>query len=80
MQTKLTLRLDSRLIRQAKSYARKSGKSVSEIVADFFTRLHQPDVTDAEELSPSVQSLLGALRGGRVSEDDYRRYQADKHR
>jgi predicted HicB family RNase H-like nuclease len=28
VQTKLTLRLDERLVRRAKAYARKSGKSV----------------------------------------------------
>ena len=78
MQTKLTLRLDRRLIRQAKAYARRTGKSVSAIVADFFMRLKDDDV--AEELSPPVRSLVGALKPGRVSEEDYRRYLVDKHR
>jgi len=76
--TKLTLRLDARLIRQAKSYARRQGKSVSAIVADYFHRLAGPDT--AEELSPPVRSLVGALKPGRVAEEDYRRYLTDKHR
>ena len=37
MQTKLTLRLEDQLIEQAKSYAAHAGKSVSQIVSDYFT-------------------------------------------
>jgi len=80
MQTKLTLRLDSRLIRRAKSYARRTGKSVSGIVADFFSRLEGGDAPAVEELSPPVRSLVGALKGGRVAEEDYREYLVEKHR
>ena len=80
MQTKLTLRLDERLIRRAKAYARRTGKSVSAIVADFFTRLSDERVAAGERLSPPVRSLVGVLRPGRVSEDDYGRYLEDKHR
>ena len=83
MQTKLTLRLEQRLIRRAKAYARRTGKSVSELVADFFGRLEAP----AEEApprvaaqSPAVQSLVGALAGARVEESDYRAHLAEKHR
>jgi predicted HicB family RNase H-like nuclease len=39
METKLTLRLDEKLIGRAKSYARKSRKSVSQLVADYFSVL-----------------------------------------
>lgn len=39
MQTKLTLRLDAALIRQAKAYAERDGRSVSELVASYFSRL-----------------------------------------
>ena len=83
MQTKLTLRLEQRLIRRAKAYARRTGKSVSELVADFFGRLEAP----AEEApprvtaqSPAVQSLVGALAGTRVDASDYRAHLAEKHR
>ncbi len=78
MQTKLTLRLDDRLIRRAKAYARRTGKSVSQVVGDFFARLDDEAVP--EDLSPVVRSLAGALRGGRVSEEDYRRYLVEKHK
>ena len=80
MQTKLTLRVDDRLVRQAKAYALRRGKSVSGIVADYFTRLNGKPALKNETLSPVVRSLSGALAGKRVSEDDYRRFLREKHR
>lgn len=79
MQTKLTLRLDERLVRRAKAYARQSGKSVSSMVADFFALLRPVEDNDAEaELTLTVRSLLGALDGASPFED-YRRYLDEKH-
>jgi Family of unknown function (DUF6364) len=83
MQTKLTLRLEQRLIRRAKAYARRAGKSVSELVADFFGRLDAPPEEPAPRVvaqSPAVQSLVGALAGARMDETDYRAHLAEKHR
>lgn len=80
MQTKLTLRLEDKLIRRAKLYAQRSGKSLSEVVADLFSRLHTPEQQEAAELSPLVRSLAGALAGHKLSRDDYRKYLRDKHR
>jgi len=83
MQTKLTLRLEQRLIRRAKAYARRAGKSVSELVADFFGRLEAPaegTTTGVVAQSPAVQSLVGALSGARLDEADYRAHLAEKHR
>jgi len=83
MQTKLTLRLEQRLIRRAKAYARRTGKSVSELVADFFGRLDAPRgevAAPVEAQSPAVRSLVGALAGARLDEADYRTHLAEKHR
>ncbi len=80
MQTKLTLRLDDELIRQAKVYAGRSGKSVSQIVADFFALLGEPVATGEEELTPKVRSLLGALGNNPLSENDYYQYLEEKYR
>lgn len=80
MQTKLTLRLDDRLIKLAKRYASRKGKSVSRMVADYFALLESPPAGRGEELSPTVQSLRGVLRGARVDRDDYRRYVEGKYR
>lgn len=83
LQTKLTLRLEQRLIRRAKAYARRTGKSVSELVADFFGRLEAPAEggrTDVVAQSPAVQSLVGALAATPIDEADYRAHQVEKHR
>ena len=83
MQTKLTLRLEQRLIRRAKAYARRAGKSVSELVADFFGRLEAPaeaPPTEVQALSPAVRSLVGALAGAGLDEADYRAHLVEKHR
>ncbi len=80
MHTKLTLRLRRQLIRRAKAYARRSGKSVSEIVADFFAHLEADDAPRPDTLSPPVRSLVGALAGKHATEEDYRRHLAAKHR
>src|SRR2546422_429485 len=82
MQTKLTLRLGQRLIRRAKAYARRTGKSVSELVADFFGRLETPAEGSTPEVvaqSPAVQSLVGALAGAELDEADYRAHLVEKH-
>ncbi|MCZ6623168.1 MAG: DUF6364 family protein [Deltaproteobacteria bacterium] len=70
MQTKLTLRLDDDLVRRAKAYARRSGKSVSSLVADFFSLLGQRKGGRMDTLTPRVRSLLGALGDESLSEHD----------
>jgi uncharacterized protein DUF6364 len=81
VQTKLTLRMDDDLVRKAKEYARRSGKSVSTLVADFFGLLGQRKERDRVGLSPTVRSLLGALGDGTGNpEREYRRHLAKKHR
>ena len=80
MNTKLTLRLDDELIRAAKRYAGKSGKSVSKLVADYFALIEADTAPADAELTPRVRALLGALSGSAVDEQDYRRHLEDKHR
>ncbi len=81
MHTKLTLRIDAALVHRAKSFAKKTGKSVSRIVADYFTVLERPPQRDKTLLlSPLVRSLKGSLRKARVDEKDYRRYLEKKYR
>lgn len=80
MRTKLTLRLDDELVRKAKTYARRSGKSVSSLVGDFFALLGRRSGSKNNELTPTVRSLLGALEGKPLNEHDYRRHLEEKHR
>lgn len=78
MQTKLTLRLEADLVRRAKAYARRTGKSVSRLVADYFAHLARRGGEPEAPLPPPVRSLLGAL--SEVDEQDYRRHLESKHR
>lgn len=79
MHTKLTLRLDAALIRRAKAYAKRTGKSVSAVVADYFAALDAGE-GQAPVLGPKVQSLFGVVRERPVDETAYRRHLERKHR
>jgi len=79
METKLTLRIDEKLINRAKIYARKSGKSVSQLVADFFGMLGSGAEKKSFEMTPKVKSLRGAFRGADFNIDSYRRHLEDKY-
>ena len=79
MQTKLTLRIDDKLINRAKSYARKNGKSVSQIVARYFSVLDENPINEKSELTPLVRSLKGSLKGAKVGKEDYHKYLEEKY-
>lgn len=77
MNTKLTLRLDESLIASAKKHSAESGRSISQLVADFFALM---DARGAGvEATPRVRSLRGVLKGSGLDESDYRRHLEDKH-
>ena len=77
MQTKLTLRLEGQLIGRAKAHAKKRGKSVSQMVADYFALLDRDDRPDT--LAPLTRSLYGSLGGAAVDDDTYREHLEKKH-
>ena len=78
MHTKLTLRMDETLVRRAKAEASRRGKSVSQMVGEFVDALGSPK-RDKQELPPITASLVGVLKGHRVSESDYKRHLREKH-
>ncbi|HGG59437.1 MAG TPA: antitoxin [Gammaproteobacteria bacterium] len=77
MQTKLTLRLEDELIQQAKSYARKHGKSLSQVVADYFGVLTEPHTKNAPP--PITRSLIGVIESSDVDVEDYKRHLEEKY-
>ena len=81
MQTKLTLRLEDRLIIQAKRYAEASGKSLSQLVSNYFVGLHKPSQEKMDEsLPPLTRALKGILKTtNNISEKDYDKYREDKY-
>lgn len=79
MQTNLTLRLDQELIKRAKQFAKTNGKSVSQLVADYFSILDAEHQEFEQQIPPVVKSLKGAFRGKEVSIEDYHRYLEEKY-
>jgi len=78
MNTKLTLRLDEKLIASAKRHSAESGKSVSQLVSDFFALI---DAEDSDvDITPRVRSLRGVLAASGLDESDYRRHLEEKYR
>ena len=76
MQTKLTLRLEDSLIKQAKSYAKQHDKSLSQVVADYFQILTQQSKKPAT--SPITKSLIGVLDSSNIDEKDYKKHLEEK--
>ncbi len=79
MQTKLTLRLEDQLIEQTKSYAAQAGKSVSQLVAEYFKLLTSEKTKHAQPSTPITKSLRGLLRETKLDEEDYKKYLREKH-
>lgn len=77
MQTKLTLRLEDVLIQQAKSYAKQHGKSLSQIVTDYFKIL--TNKAGSTEIPPITQSLIGVIEPDNVDTDDYKKHLEEKY-
>jgi hypothetical protein len=78
MNTKLTLRLDEHLIESAKRHSKESGRSISQLVADFFALIQVQG--GRIEVTPRVRSLRGVLAGHGLDESDYRRHLEEKYR
>jgi len=79
MNTKLTLRMDDGLIKSAKNHANIIGKSVSQMVADYFYLLDKKSVKKSIQLTPIVKSLRGSLKNADIDENDYKSYLKDKY-
>jgi hypothetical protein len=80
MQTKLTLRLEKALIKLAKKRAAHLGKSLSQMVADYFVLLNKNDDHGISKFPPLTKSLIGALGAGNLEPEEYYRYLETKHR
>jgi hypothetical protein len=77
MNTKLTLRLDDKLISSAKRHSAESGRSISQLVGDFFALI---DVESGEvEVTPRVRALRGVLAGMGLDESDYKGHLEEKY-
>lgn len=62
MNTKLTLTIERAIIEDAKKYARKRGRSLSDLVEHYLKTLTDRSPQDPEELSPVIKSLKGSFK------------------
>ena len=68
MHTKLTLRIDEDLIKRAKTYSRQTGKSVSQLVADYLemsvetVRTHIRAIYKKLHVHSAAEAVARALR------------------
>ncbi len=80
MNTKLTLSIEREIIEQAKVYAKKTGRSLSDIIQSYLSILTQ-DI-QSSNLSPTTKKLKGSVK---LPEDldvktEYTDYLSRKHR
>jgi Family of unknown function (DUF6364) len=78
MNTKLTLRMDETIVRKAKIEAKRRGKSVSRMVAEFIESIGL-EKTSGKDLPPTTASLVGILKGKEISEEDYKTHLREKY-
>ncbi len=71
MNTKLTLRMDEDIVRKAKIEAKRRGKSVSRMVAEFIESIGLQQNSE-RDLPPITASLVGILKDKEISEEDYK--------
>lgn len=76
MDTKLTLNVNKRVVGKAKIYAKKQGRSLSDLVENYLKALANDEKIDEEELmsqiSPEIRELVGIA--GKVPKDfDYKK-------
>jgi hypothetical protein len=74
VKTKLTLTIDRNIIIKAMGYARQKGRSLSELVENYFkTIVQKSDPASKVELTPAVKSLMGSFKAPKVFDYDYKK-------
>ncbi|MCG7857291.1 DUF6364 family protein [Flavihumibacter sp.] len=61
MTTKLTLTIEEEVIKSAKVYAQKKGRSLSDLVENYLKTLSSKE-GGKEKLSPRVKRLVGSVK------------------
>lgn len=60
MTTKLTLTVEKAIIDRAKSYAKRTGRSLSELIESYLENITQED--HDTDLSPRLKKLVGSVQ------------------
>lgn len=77
MNTRLTLWMGDVLVAKAKTHAARRGKSVTQMFGEFVVSLGTRK--RGGNLPPVTGSLLGVMKGHRMSESDYRKHLREKY-
>ncbi len=79
MTIKLTLTIEKSIIERAKSYAKNTGRSLSEIVGNYLETITKEN--GEEQLSPKLKKIVGAVKLPKNFDNDreLRSYLEKKH-
>lgn len=61
MTTKLTLTVEKAVIEKAKSYAKRTGRSLSELVEKYLDSITDEEKND-KHISPKLKKIVGAVK------------------
>ena len=61
MTTKLTLTVEKNVITKAKDYAKKTGRSLSEIIEKYLEEIVRMEQKE-KEISPKLKKIVGAVK------------------
>jgi hypothetical protein len=61
MTSKLTLTVEEGVIKKAKSYAKQTGRSLSELVENYLNTLTD-EGKDMQQISPELKKIIGAVK------------------
>jgi hypothetical protein len=70
--------MDEAVVQKAKIEAKRRGKSVSRMVAEFIESLGLEQTLE-KELPPTTASLVGILKGMDIAEEDYKAHLLEKY-
>lgn len=80
MTTKLTLTVEKDIIEKAKSYARSTGRSLSDLIESYLESLIN-DKAQEQKLSPRLKKLVGSVKLPKDFDEkkELERYYQSKH-
>ena len=70
MNTKLTLTIERSIIEKAKKYAKGKGRSLSDIVENYFKIITKEENSNLIDATPIVSSLRGSFKAPEDTEYD----------
>lgn len=80
MSTKLTLTVEKDIIERAKIYAKKTGRSLSELIESYLSNIIKENSSE-QEISPKLKNIVGAVNLPNDFDEDLelRSYYEKKH-